>query len=357
MQPLGHLFPRQVCLNPYFRAMIIRPLQLLFWLYLASAASFAQELTIAFGSCSRQDLADRQLWKEVLAAQPQVWVWSGDNIYADTRDMSRMREMYDRQKSHPDYQLLLKSVKVYGTWDDHDYGLNDGGKEFTEKVASKDELLRFLDVPEDAAVRNHEGVYQSYDLKAGSETVRLILLDTRYFRDKLLTSDHPGRRYEISPDGDVLGEAQWKWLEGELTRPGASVHMLVSSIQVIPEEHGFEKWANFNASRLRLMKLIGKTKPAGLFIVSGDRHMAETSHFNVQRLGYPLYEFTSSGLTHTWTRAGEEQNRYRVGRLIIDRNFGLLHLRWEEGKVKLHYQVMGPDNKVLSEDNITYSLR
>jgi len=206
-------------------------------------------------------------------------------------------------------------------------------------------------------VRNHEGVYQSYDIKSGTETIRLILLDTRYFRDKLFPSEQPGRRYGVNPEGDILGEAQWVWLEGELTRPGASVHMVVSGIQVIPEEHGFEKWANFTAARSRLIELIAKTRPAGLFLASGDRHIAETSRMNIAGLGYPLVEFTSSGLTHTWTRPGDEPNRYRTGSLIAERNFGLLRFTWEKDVVKLHYQVVGPAKKVLSEDHISFYRR
>ena len=336
--------------------MVIRFL-LLSGLLLQAAALTAQSLTIAFGSCSRQDLSDKQMWKEVIDTQPDVWVWTGDNIYGDTKDMEAMRRMYDQQKSHPDYRQLMKVAKVYGTWDDHDYGVNDGGKEFPEKKASKVEMLRFLDVPEDASVRRHEGVYQSYDLKAGTETVRLILLDTRYFRDRLFPPDSPGKRYGINPEGDILGEEQWKWLEGELTRPGASVHMLVSSIQVVPEEHGYEKWSNFNAARARLVDLIGRTKPPGLFIISGDRHIAETSQLNVQGLEYPLYEFTSSGLTHTWTRVGEEPNRHRTGSLIVERNFGLLKFSWKDGKVDLDQQVIGPAGKVLSAHRITFNTR
>ncbi|MFM7194167.1 MAG: alkaline phosphatase D family protein [Bacteroidota bacterium] len=336
--------------------MLIRCL-VLFGLLFLPEALLSQSLTIAFGSCSRQDLTDKQMWKEVIATTPDVWVWTGDNIYADTRDMAVMRQMYEKQKSHPDYQELLKTATVYGTWDDHDYGVNDGGKEFKSKQSSKEELLRFLDVPGDAAVRTHEGVYQSYDLKAGDQTVRLILLDTRYFRDKLTSSGKAGQRYEQNPEGDILGEEQWKWLEGELTRPGASVRMLVTSIQLIPEEQGFEKWANFPSARARFMELINRTTPEGLFLVSGDRHMAETSRVPVQGLGYPLTEFTSSGLTHTWTRPGDEPNKRRIGNLVLERNFGLIRFFWEKGKVRLHYQVIGPSGIVLSEEHLAFLVR
>jgi alkaline phosphatase D len=41
--------------------------------------------------------------------------------------------------------------------DDHDYGLNDGGREVTVKEASKEQILKFLDVPLDAEQYQHEG--------------------------------------------------------------------------------------------------------------------------------------------------------------------------------------------------------
>lgn len=42
-------------------------------------------------------------------------------------------------------------LQVIGTWDDHDYGLNDAGKEFSGKDATQRLLLDFLDEPEDSA--------------------------------------------------------------------------------------------------------------------------------------------------------------------------------------------------------------
>ncbi|MBU6168900.1 MAG: alkaline phosphatase family protein, partial [Bacteroidetes bacterium] len=36
--------------------------------------------TIAFGSCDRQDLP-QDIWKAVAQNQPDLWIWTGDNIY------------------------------------------------------------------------------------------------------------------------------------------------------------------------------------------------------------------------------------------------------------------------------------
>src|SRR5688572_17679026 len=80
--------------------------------------------TIAFGSCSHED-DSTQLWDDIAARKPDLWIWMGDNIYGDTHDMSLLKKKYDIQKARPDYQRLLKTCPVIGTWDDHDYGIND----------------------------------------------------------------------------------------------------------------------------------------------------------------------------------------------------------------------------------------
>ncbi|MBM3176829.1 MAG: alkaline phosphatase family protein [Bacteroidetes bacterium] len=331
-------------------------LVLIFCVSLGLSKGHAQDLRVAFGSCSRQDLSDKQLWKEVLEVKPDAWVWTGDNVYADTRDMEKMRAMYEKQKSHPDYQLLRSKAKIYGTWDDHDYGENDGGKNFTMKAQSKIELMRFLDLTNDEALDAHEGVYQSYDLKNKSGVVRLILLDTRSFRDDLVPSKTKGRRYDINPEGDVLGEAQWQWFEKELSRPGADVFMVITSIQLIPVEHGFEKWANLPKARQKFLDVLSKAPSQNIFLVSGDRHIAEVSALTIPGWKNPLYEFTSSGLTHTWTIAGEEPNGFRKGPLIAERNFGWIGFNWVGKEVKLDYHVVGPEGKILYELNLSYPL-
>ena len=46
-------------------------------------------------------------------------------------------EKYAYQKADSGYQLLLKSdAQIIGTWDDHDYGVNDGGKNYSRKKES-----------------------------------------------------------------------------------------------------------------------------------------------------------------------------------------------------------------------------
>jgi alkaline phosphatase D len=119
-------------------------------------------------------------------------------------------------------------------------------------------------------------------------------------------------------------------------------------------EHRFEKWANFPDAQKRLYDLIVKTKPKGVLIISGDRHCAEYSKIDLPGLGYPLHDFTSSGLTHSWPSYREEKNQFRVGPLIAERNFGLININWSKPNPELHLQVIGTGGKQLSEMKIVY---
>ena len=55
--------------------------------------------TIAFGSCNNQNLPN-DLWREIIKNDPDVWIWGGDNIYADTTDMKLMASYYQKVKDN-----------------------------------------------------------------------------------------------------------------------------------------------------------------------------------------------------------------------------------------------------------------
>jgi alkaline phosphatase D len=94
---------------------------------------------LAFGSCVMQD-RPQPFWEHVNAYAPDVWLWLGDTVYADspcpqadTEEecarivLDRMPELYRRQRAEPGYAALRERAFVAGVWDDHDYGKNDAG--------------------------------------------------------------------------------------------------------------------------------------------------------------------------------------------------------------------------------------
>lgn len=296
-------------------ACLLSRLALLVLFVLLSARTPAAEPVsqVAFGSCFKEMLPAPSL-EAVASLDPDVFIWMGDNVYGDTEDMEVLRAKYRVVREHPAYARIRANSRVIGTWDDHDYGLNDAGSEYPMRRESQQVFLDFLDEPEGSVRRKREGVYAVEDLGVPGRMLRVILLDLRYHRDP------------IGSDGTMLGEAQWKWLEKVLVESSAQVNLLVSSIQLLPEEHRFEKWANFPAERRRLLELLARPDVPPVLVLSGDRHMAEIS-CDRESCGYPLFEVTSSSLNLP-IGSGPEPNRWRVGELFRPANFGTLSIDW-----------------------------
>jgi len=313
----------------------------------------SNEITIAFGSCAHS-YDSIPIFNAVVSHNPAVWVWLGDIMYGDSHDMAVLKKKYDIQKEKPEYKRLMSTSKIIGIWDDHDYGINDGGKYYSKKKESKELLLDFLDVAKDDPVRNHDGAYSDHDITFGDKLVKIILLDTRYFRDTLDPDLGSTARYLPNMEGDILGEEQWQWFETTLKNSKADFHILGSGIQLIADEQGYEKWGNFPKSRERMFNLLAEINPKPLIIISGDRHIAEVSKMDIPGLSYPLYDFTASGLTHTWGMYWPEPNQYRIDSLIAAKNFGIVKLDLQQASPVVTLEVRGENNELIQKIKIEY---
>ncbi len=304
---------------------------------------------IAFGSCSDQELP-QPVWDPIAAFDPDVFLYIGDNIYADTEDMAVMRSKYLRQAAVPGFQKLRSISPILATWDDHDLGANDAGAEYPKKKESQRQFLDFFNVAEDSPLRRQEGVYNAHVFGPPGKTVQIILLDTRYFRSALRRREPPDLRlgrYVANTDrsSTILGEAQWKWLERQLRVP-AQIRLLVSSIQLVAEDHGSEKWMNFPHERERLFDLLAKTQSNGVVVLSGDRHLAELSMMDAG-IGYPLYDLTSSALNKSATTwRGYEVNRHRVGTMNWGDNFGVVTIDWDRADPRITLQIRDEEGDI-----------
>jgi alkaline phosphatase D len=302
------------------------------------------DYTLVFASCSDQD-RPQPLWQSIVDLQPDLFIWGGDNVYADTDDMAKMKADYEKVRKHPVYSQLAAKTPITGTWDDHDYGKNDAGAEWEKKEEAKTILLDFLGVSEDDERRKREGVYFSEMIQAGKGKIKLISLDTRYFRSPLNNSPDPDKSYEPWPEGHegtLLGDTQWAWLEEELKDDTADFTLIVSSIQFLSKEHGWEKWYNFPSEVEKMRELLKSAQARNIIFLSGDRHLGEVSVDPEAGLGYPLVDFTSSGMTHTWLTYATEANEYRVSNVVKRLNFGLLLFDFD--KKQLTFELRGEDN-------------
>lgn len=313
----------------------------------STSGPLAPPTRIAFGSCIRQGVP-QPIWGAIHKYAPDALVLLGDNVYADTEDPASMRALYAQLAAEPGFQRVRETTKLFATWDDHDYGGNDAGSEYPKRAESKEAFLDFLGEPQGSARRQREGVYESYVLGPEGHRVQIILLDLRWFRSALLTGraatspdGTPREGYIPNPDptATMLGDAQWKWLENELQRP-AELRLVGSSIQVLAEDHPYEKWQNFPRERERLLRLIQSTGAGGVVFLSGDRHDAElsllpaagrldalTGERTANPAAYSLFDLTASSFNapRPWSW---DVNRHRIGDVFWGANFGTIEIDW-----------------------------
>jgi len=313
----------------------------------APSISIESDFTIAFGSGNNQ-IKDNPFWDDIITHKPNVWIWGGDNIYCDTEDMNTLKKCYQVQLDKPDYKKFTKQTDIIGVWDDHDFGVNDGGAEYPQKMASQDLFLDFLDVLCLSKRRKQEGTYSSKIYNVKGKELKIILLDTRYFRTALTPDTKSKKRYKPNKKGQgtMLGNVQWQWLENELNHSNADYNIIVSSIQFLSKEHGFEAWGNMPHEVEKLEKMIVTSKAKRTFILSGDRHISEISKKAIGKDKYPLLDFTSSGLTHSYTKFTKEKNKYRVSDVIHQKSYGLVKFLFQTDEII--FEMWGEERQLLA---------
>ena len=320
---------------------------------------------------------------------------------------------YNRILQQDNFQRFLEnnpSVRVAATWDDHDFCSNDcfGEGDFSlagrvteeAKLESRQQFLHFLQqVNSDDSYSEYvesqkqwadakQGIYSTYLLGKETRKIRVILLDTRYHQDPT--------------EGALLGEIQWSWLENILKQDdGAVFTIIASSLQYFPDLKGGgsrrklgrkfgESWGravktdlkiedeqlvkekyqtDFSKERARLMRLIAKSKRKGVIFLSGDKHMGAIDYLSPEKqqsllseedsisLGYPIYDITSSGLSHSFSTINQgiyatAANWLYKTNLTTQRHFGAIEIDWSnEENPSLNISLRTENNDIATTKN------
>jgi alkaline phosphatase D len=299
-------------------------------------------LRIAFGSCNDQEKSqsywnniDRYFSEKSGPGYPDVWVWAGDIVYADTENIDELEVAYTTVENG-DYQRFargcaMSSCKIVGIWDDHDFGNNNlAGDDPSQqsqfinltKPQRKAALVNFLGEPTRSAVAERKQMYAAYDFERDGLVVRLNLLDLRYDRQNEGATNR------------IMGRDQWDWLRDSLMDEVVDFHLIVSTTQVLRTDVSKDTWAQFPSQREKLFQLIGDSPAQGILLLTGDIHAGEISRLTDDEarkygIDFPLYEITSSGLNKLrcwgfWCRYDWE-NPYRES-FVAKTNFGEIYI-------------------------------
>ena len=124
-----------------------------------------------------------------------------------------------------------------------------------------------------------------------------------------------------------------------------------------------ESWSNFPQSRAKLLALVAVTQTPGVFFLSGDVHFAEINRAWPAPTGYPLYDVTSSGLTHSWgspilsfvvKAALMGSSRIAPSAIYTGKNFGEIDVLWGtvEAETRVTWRIIGQDGLTHIEHTI-----
>lgn len=244
---------------------------------------------IAVLSCLNDRYAESRarMWTRLAGETPDLVIFGGDNVYVDAEgEVSSPLDIWRR------YVETRGSLKIFrlrplfpilATWDDHDFGSNDGGRDFRFRRQSREIFETFFgqeprpDMPE---MRRGPGI--ATHLRAfGGE---IVLLDDRSFRSPITK----GR-------GTQWGQAQEAWMYDILNGAQGPV-WLVNGSQYFGKYHRQESVERDHPYSLSRLVSRMKTARVPTLLVSGDMHFSEVMRIEPEQAGYETFEITSSGM-------------------------------------------------------------
>ncbi len=280
------------------------------------------------GSCLDQD-REQSIWSAIKKEDVDGFIFLGDNVYGDIPNgkLSKMKKAYQTQKDRLP-RWLMNDKDILAIWDDHDFGVNDGGGDYPLKQESEKMFLDFWKIPNSDPRRKRDGIYFKQTKKIEGVEIDIIGLDTRYFRSKL-----KGKKNAYQPNNDssatILGQDQWDWLKSSIFNSNAEIIVILSSIQILATDHPYEKWDNFPQERKKLLNLMAiAAKDKTIIAVTGDRHRSGIYQ------NQDFVEITASSLNRPASR-GKETDPLLIGNTYREKNYGVLNIEPSKNKITL----------------------
>ena len=314
-----------------------------------------------FGSCNDQT-KPQPLWAVIQKQNPELFLMMGDNIYASAPNTKPIVDQYIKLNENTDYKKLRESTPFLAIWDDHDFGVNDGGADNAEKEEARKSFLSYWRYLKQSLPKNQRAIYHSRIVGDKKKRVQFIMLDTRWDRSPLVKNPdyNPEDKTQVGPPKiyiptsdtktTFLSNEQWVWLEEELKKP-ADLRILVSSIQLIANDHSFEKWGLFPHEREKFFKLLQNLKVKNLVVLSGDRHLSSVAKYDNGKAGL-LFDITSSGLNKASRATEPEVDSTYTGPSFLKINFGMARIDW--AKKSVLFEIIDEENKVQLSQSVKF---
>ncbi len=291
-----------------------------------------------------------RMYDALTRAQPDVFIHSGDNVYADgplerevrladgtmwrnvvTEAKSKVAETLDEYRGQYAYNLSDANAQRFGTqvpmiaqWDDHEVVNNwfhdlilESDARYTEKrvrvLAERAKQAMFEFLPIRGHATDTGRVYRSFSY---GPLLEIFVVDMRSYRGP----NSANRQTQSSGETALLGESQLAWLETSLKQSRAVWKVVASDMPiglVVADgerngERNFEAVANAHDGAplgreleiARLLRALQVAQVRNVVWVTADVHYAAAHHYAPERAAFtqfdPFWEFVA-GPMHAGT--------------------------------------------------------
>ena len=303
----------------------------------------APTTTFAYASCMADDYRFTEvidpMWARMQQLNPDFVVLNGDVVYVDSFEFVERQKateldiwmrFIDSFNRLPIYKWL-KLKPIFATWDDHDFGTNDGDRTFAAKAAARKIFLGFF------GGKNLPGVYklenESVYFSLNAFNQKMLFLDDRYFRQ-------PNKDQSVQEEYAHWGENQHKWVMGQL-QEGAPTWLFNGNQFFSGVDLSYKESFQSN-DPTHFKKFLDELRQAKAPVVfaSGDIHFSEIMQIPADQAGFNTYEITSSSM-HSYTGSGWDNPLRLPGAFTKEFNFMLIKSRSENSVLKFDVEAWG----------------
>ena len=315
---------------------------------------------LGVASCMSDQLKAKQheMWTEYLNHQPDYTFMIGDNVYAD-KFLFKEGDQYKFKYANEDalwkryietfqtltYYRSARLIPTLAIWDDHDYGINNGGERYPYKKQSLKVFQSFFGFYS-TAKETQSLPSAGYIFNAFGQ--RFVFIDARSFRTEVESKD--------SKKGFHWGEKQMKAVLKSMNALSQPT-WLIQGDQFFGAYHRFESFERLHPYRFNvLLDQLRKSKSRVLF-VSGDRHLSELMKIESEVLGYSTYEVTSSAIhASVFPKAWKKfPNPRQISGASGVENYSIIQSSVKDSEWVLDIFAYGPKMKVLYNNKVQIS--
>ncbi len=249
------------------------------------------QVILGLGSCAPS--VPDPIWSKILEEGCQGFVFLGDTPYVDSDQLSVARAKHREFLRQPEIAAMIRQIPCWGTWDDHDFGKNDGHGDFSGKHIARIAFTEYRANRNFGQDSHGEEQVHPFGEGRGIHTsfrfgpIEVFLLDPRWFSRTASSWADPSKP-------TCLGRHQWEWFREKL-RSSDATYKAITTGMIWDDKKNSEKddWETYSHERQAIFDLIRNEKIPGCFLIGGDIHVSRALHYG-NTVGYPLWQFIIS---------------------------------------------------------------